>query len=220
MFIQLGDYEIEVLIERKNNKNIYFRFKEDGKLHVTANRFVSESAIKKMIIDNEKSLLKMYVQSEKRNEINNHFYYLGDPYTKVLEDSVKKVYMEDEYIYAKNDKMLDKWYKDECLKIFTERANRCLEMFNDIPSFQLKVRTMKTRWGSLSKKTDLQPAKVALNTLLICSSNNCIKQVIYHELCHLIHPNHGKGFYEIFGFFVPDWKTLKKELEYLFVIKD
>ena len=70
MLVQLGDYDIEVLIEKKNNKNVYFRFKEDGKLHVTANRFVSESAIKKMIKDNEKSLLKMYTQSEKRNEIN------------------------------------------------------------------------------------------------------------------------------------------------------
>ena len=53
---------------------------------------------------------------------NNHFYYLGDPYTKVIDDNVKKVYIEDEYIYTKNDKMLDKWYKEECLKIFTERG--------------------------------------------------------------------------------------------------
>ena len=49
MLVQLGDYNIEVLIEKKNNKNVYFRFKEDGKLHVTCGRFVSESAIKKMI---------------------------------------------------------------------------------------------------------------------------------------------------------------------------
>ena len=77
---------------------------------------------------------------------------------------------------------------------------------------------MKTRWGSLSKKTNLQPARMTLNTLLVCSNNNCIKQVIYHELCHLIHPNHEKCFYKTFEFFVPDWKTLKKELEGLFVV--
>ena len=78
---------------------------------------------------------------------------------------------------------------------------------------------MKTRWGSLSQNTRQIPAKMSLNTLLVCSNNNCIKQVIYHELCHLIHPNHGKGFYEIFEFFVPDWKILKKELEDLFIVK-
>ena len=56
MLVQLGEYEIDVLIEKKNNKNVYFRFKEDGKLHVTANRFVSEKSIIKMIKDNEQSL--------------------------------------------------------------------------------------------------------------------------------------------------------------------
>ena len=30
MLVQLGEYNIEVLIEKKNNKNVYFRFKEDG----------------------------------------------------------------------------------------------------------------------------------------------------------------------------------------------
>ena len=29
-----------------------------------------------------------------------------------------------------------------------------------------------------------------------------------------------QGFYETFEFFVPDWEVLKKELEYLFVVKN
>lgn len=78
---------------------------------------------------------------------------------------------------------------------------------------------METRWGSLSQKRDSEFSRMTLNTLLICSNNNCIKQVIYHELYHLIHPNHGKGFYECFEFFVPDWKFLKRELEDLFISK-
>ena len=109
-----------------------------------------------------------------------------------------------------------RWQKERAWEIFNELFEECWIHFSKYyPNHKkpfLSLRTIKTRWGSLSKKTDLQPAKVTLNTLLICSSNNCIKQVIYHELCHLIHPNHRKGFYEIFGFFVPDWKTLKKEL--------
>lgn len=208
MLVQLGDYDIEVLIEKKNNKNVYFRFKEDGKLHVTCGRFVSESAIKKMIKDNEKSLLKMYLQLEKRNEINNHFYYLGDPYTKVLDDNIKKVYIEDEYIYAKNDKMLDKWYKEECMKIFTERVNRCLEMFNDIPSFQLRVRSMKTRWGvnNVTKRI------ITLNSELLKKDVTLIDYVIIHEICHFYEANHSSRFWAQVEKRYPYYKLARKRL--------
>ena len=208
MLIQLGDYDIEVLIEKKNNKNVYFRFKEDGKLHVTCNRFVSEKAIIKMIKDNEKSLLKMYLQSEKRNENNNHFYYLGDPYTKVVDDNVKKVYMEDEYIYTKNDKMLDKWYKEECIKIFTDRVNRCLEMFNDVPSFDLKVRTMKTRWGvnNVTKRI------ITLNSELLKKDVTLIDYVIIHEICHFYEANHSSRFWSQVEKRYPYYKLARKRL--------
>ena len=54
MLVQLGDYEVPVEIEKKNNKNVYFRVKEDGTLYVTCNRFVSQRDINRMIKDNEK----------------------------------------------------------------------------------------------------------------------------------------------------------------------
>jgi predicted metal-dependent hydrolase len=209
MLVQLGEYEIDVLIEKKNNKNVYFRFKEDGKLHVTANRFVTEKSIIKMIKDNEKSLLKMYLQSEKRNENNNHFYYLGDPYTKVVDETIKKVYLEDEYIYTKNDKMLDKWYKDECIKIFTERVNRCLEMFNDVPEFSLKVRNMKTRWGvnNVTKKI------ITLNSELLKRDVTLIDYVIIHELCHFYEANHSSRFWKQVELRYPKYKEARKRMK-------
>jgi predicted metal-dependent hydrolase len=208
MLVQLGDYDIEVLIEKKNNKNVYFRFKEDGKLHVTCNRFVTESMVKKMIKENEKSLLKMYIHSEHRNEINNHFYYLGDPYTKVIDETVKKVYIEDDYIYTKNDKMLDKWYKEECLKIFTERVNRCLEMFNDVPEFSLKVRTMKTRWGvnNVTKRI------ITLNSELLKKDVTLIDYVIIHEICHFYEANHSSRFWAQVEKRYPYYKLARKRL--------
>ena len=208
MLVQLGDYNVEVLIEKKNNKNVYFRFKDDGKLHVTCNRFVTESAIKKMITENEKSLLKMYVQSEKKNEIKNHFYYLGEPYTKVFDDNVRKVYMEDGFLYAKNEKQLDKWYKDECMKMFTERVNRCLELFDDIPRFILKVRNMKTRWGvnNVTKKI------ITLNSELLKKDVTLIDYVIIHEICHFYEANHSSRFWAQVEKRYPYYKLARKRL--------
>ena len=78
---------------------------------------------------------------------------------------------------------------------------------------EVKVRKMKN-WGNCRKD-----GRITLNLNLAKKDPKCLEYVIIHELCHLIHPNNGKGFYEIFEFFVPDWKMLKKELEGLFVLK-
>ena len=166
--------------------------------------------------------------------VGETFYYRGKQYIlKSCDESVNKsaVYLSGNNLIiqtrAKTPEAFQntfvRWQKERAWEIFNELFEECWMHFsNYYPNHKkpiLTLRTMKTRWGSLSKKTNLRPARMTLNTLLICSSNNCIKQVIYHELCHLIHPNHGKGFYEIFEFFVPDWTILKKELECLFVIK-
>jgi predicted metal-dependent hydrolase len=42
--------------------------------------------------------------------------------------------------------------------------------------------------------------------------------VIIHELCHLIHPNHDKGFYRLMESITPDWRNRKERLE-LFGVK-
>ena len=59
MEVKLGEYVIDVDIVRKNNKNVYFRFKDDT-LVVTAHRLISEREIKRMIQENESSLLNMF----------------------------------------------------------------------------------------------------------------------------------------------------------------
>ena len=208
MLVQLDEYEIEVLIQKKNNKNIYFRFKEDGKLYVTCGLFVGESAIKKLIKENEKSLLKMYLQSENRNEKKQHFSYLGVPYTKVFDDNIKKVYMEEGYIYAKNEKMLDKWYKQECIKVFNDRVSKCLELFDDIPEFSLKFRSMKTRWGVNNVTNRI----ITLNSELLKKDVTLIDYVIIHEICHFYEANHSKRFWMQVEKRYPYYKLARKRL--------
>ena len=40
---------IPYIIEYKKNKNIYFRVKEDGIIHVSCNKYVSQSYIKNLL---------------------------------------------------------------------------------------------------------------------------------------------------------------------------
>lgn len=208
MVIQLGKYEVPLEIIRKKNKNIYFRFNEEGTLIVTCNRFVSEKELRNLIIQNEKSLLRMYEKYMKELEKAKQFYYLGKPYTLVYDEKVKEVEIKEDFIYAKDSKKLEQWQKKECLKIFEERINVLLQHFSNLPLFTLKIRKMKTRWGvnNVTKKI------ITLNSELLRKDVNLIDYVIIHELCHFYEANHSSKFWYQVSLRYPDYKMARKRL--------
>ena len=106
MEVQLGEYIFNLEIEKKNNKNIYFRFKDNNTLYVTCNRFISTKEVLKLIKQNEKSLLKMYKSYQIREENNKGFNYLGESYTIVYDESFKELKIEDNMVYVKNEKII------------------------------------------------------------------------------------------------------------------
>ena len=56
---------------------------------------------------------------------------------------------------------------------------------------RVTIRRQKTRWGSCSGKGNLN-----FNCLLIMTPPEVLDSVVVHELCHIIHPNHSKAFYD------------------------
>ena len=105
---------------------------------------------------------------------------------------------------------LERWYKKQAVRQFQEVFSLCCPLFEKQGFARpvLKIRTMKTRWGSLSGKGNL-----TLNTKLICAPRECIRYVLIHELCHLAHKNHGAGFYAMLDRMMPEWKQHKSRLE-------
>lgn len=101
-------------------------------------------------------------------------------------------------------------YRIEANRLFPEIVKSVL---TDKESFKfrvsaLKIRTMKSRWGSCSSK-----GVISLNTELIRLPQIYLEYVIIHELCHLRHHNHGAGFYELLSELFPCWKEARKELK-------
>jgi len=146
MQVAIKDLMVDVSIIYKNNKNIYFRF-NNNTLVVTCNRFVTQKYIKELIQKNEDSLYKMYKKTLKEVESDLYFNYLGDKYTIVYDNVTKNPYFEGDMIFAKDEKTLNKFYDKECLRIFGLEVERISKYFDNIPSFSLKIRKMKTRWG-------------------------------------------------------------------------
>ena len=58
----------------------------------------------------------------------------------------------------------------------------------------MSVRNFRSRWGSCDKK-----GRVIFNWNIIKAPHAIADYVVIHELCHLIHPNHSKEFWEVVG---------------------
>lgn len=209
MFVSLGNNKIEVIIIRKNNKNIYFRFTNDLKLQVTCNIFVSKKEIIKLIEKNESQLLKMYNSQITKNNNDAFFNYLGNKYIKVEDPTTKNIYFDDGYIYYPNEKKLNKFVKDECLRIFKIEIEKCKSYFNNLPDFCLKIRNMKTRWGVCNRRDNI----ITLNSELIKKDVDLIDYVIIHELCHFYEGNHSKKFWCLVSEYYPNYKEARKRLK-------
>ncbi len=107
-------------------------------------------------------------------------------------------------------KLLTDWYREKAVIHFEDTLKKILPLFAryDISEPELQIRHMPTRWGSCTTK-----GKVILNPELIKAPKGSIEYVIIHELCHLIHHNHTKAFYELQESIMPDWKKWKERLE-------
>lgn len=210
MKYKLDGEEYNVIIEKKNNKNLYIRVKEDLNIYVSANYFVTKKQIKDVLDNNYEYLTKMIEKRKHEIEKNNHIYYLGECYDLVISNLFKEVDLDKNKIYVPNSKVFEKWYKKEIKKVFTKHLELMYNLFEeDIPFPDLRIRTMKTRWGVCNVKSKT----VTLNSKLIEYNLEALDYVIVHELSHLVHCNHSKNFWNLVEKYIPNYKKIRKYLK-------
>ncbi len=160
---------------------------------------------------NYKPQIKEYVSGES-------FKYLGKNYRlKILQSENESVKLQRGYIqiFTKNKnnlgrkkRLLNNWYLLKAENYFKKIIAKYSSIVNvDIQN--IRIRQMKTRWGSCNSSK----LYINLNSELIKKPSYSIEYVIFHELAHLIHPNHSKEFYNYLSTYMPDWKKRKERLE-------
>lgn len=98
-------------------------------------------------------------------------------------------------------------HKGVAEKIVKER----LEYFNSTYHFsynKITVRNQKTRWGSCSRKGNLN-----FNYKIALLPEKLADYIIVHELCHLGEFNHSKKFWNLVEQTVPYYKNARAELQ-------
>lgn len=85
--------------------------------------------------------------------------------------------------------------KDTCQELATR---------NKFPLNKVYVRWTKSKWGSCSSLKN-----VSLSAYLLMAPLQVQEYIIFHELCHLLHPDHSPAFYDLLESYCPDWKEHK-----------
>ena len=210
MKFKLNDYIIEYEIIRKDNKNLYFRINENCKLIITAPRFITDMEVKNLITKNSSAILKMYEDALERSERNKLFWYLGKSYKVLFDNRVTEVTFDGDTITCHNEYALNKFYLDECNRVFNEEIDICKKCFSQLPEFTLRLRKMRTRWGVCNTRDKV----ITLNTELLKKEIPLIDYVIIHEMTHFFEPNHSKNFWNLVSMAIPDYKEKRKKLRY------
>ncbi len=73
---------------------------------------------------------------------------------------------------------------------------------------QVQIRGQKSRWGSCSSR-----GTISLNYNLLFLRPSVVRYLILHELCHTVHLNHSKRFYQLLAEFEPDYQKLRAEMK-------
>ncbi|MCP9882828.1 M48 family metallopeptidase [Cyanobium sp. Alchichica 3B3-8F6] len=135
------------------------------------------------------------------------FPYLGRHYRlKVQEGHQVGVYLSGGYLKAtirpsehgeqreaRIQQYLQSWYRTSALERLQEKTNRYAQQIGVSPT-GLSVRNFRSRWGSCDKR-----GQVVFNWNIIKAPHSIVDYVVIHELCHLIHPNHSKDFWQLVG---------------------
>ncbi|QPI06419.1 M48 family metallopeptidase [Campylobacter concisus] len=213
-----------VKIVRKDVKNITLKVRPNGEAILTTPKAASDEHIKFIIekrakwIAQKRAFFASFKTPQKEYVSGDDFKYLGRSYRlKVVQSKEERVKLQRGYLELfvkdKSDikrkrNLVYEWYNEKATLYFFN----ILQEFNKIVKQDIKsvkIRQMKTRWGSCNP----YKSYINLNIELIKKPRACIEYVVFHELVHLLYPDHSKKFYDYLTLYMPDWQKRKEILE-------
>ena len=212
--------DLVVMIKyRKNMKNIYLKVEKNADVVVSAPPRTPNYIIKKLIQENIDEIklrrnniltngytVKQYVTGEKHIIFGKEFVLeviLGN------KNVIKLSY--DKIILVIKDKDQD---RGQIVMSYLRKVlyNKALEFINryekimGVHAEQLRIKKMKTRWGTCN----IEAKRIWINYELIKYPIECLEHIVVHELTHLLETNHTPRFYALLGKYYPNFRENDK----------
>lgn len=214
-----------VKIIKKNVKNLTLRINSLGEVSLSVPLKFPDFLVQDFLNKKSSWIMKKLeiINSNKKNsfmyENGDELDFLGKKYTlKIHIGYFEKVeiFQNELVVSVTNDSFIDKqkilnaWYSKKAKEIFYP----IVFMYSRLIDKEVKavrIRKMNTRWGSCNHNKNY----INLNLEMVKKPIEFIEFVILHEVCHLVHPNHSKKFYDFLSSHMPDWRERAKKAKFL-----
>ena len=216
-----------VEVVRKRIKNLHLGVHPpDGRVRVTAPHRVSDNAVRLAVISkmewikrHQERIRAQPRQSPREMVSGESHYFLGQPCRlNVIEhggaakvewrgEGILDLYVRPGTNTCQRGQVLQRWYREQ-LKVLIPKL---LEKWQPVLGVRVTawgVKKMKTRWGSCS----IRAHRIWLNLELAKKPMHCLEYIVVHEMVHLLERRHNDRFKALLTGFVPNWKSLRQEL--------
>ena len=204
---------------RRKMKNIYLKVEKNADVVVSAPPRTPNYIIKKLVQENIDEIklrrtnilknghtVKNYVTGEK------HYVFGKELTLEVRLGDKNKVTLSNDKLYLS---VKDKYQDREQIVTRELRKvvyNKCLEFLNKYEKLmnvhveQLRIKKMKTRWGTCN----IEAKRIWINYELVKYPIECLEHTVVHELTHLLETNHTPRFYTLLGKYYPNYRENDK----------
>ena len=215
--LNIGAYTVSVT--RKHIKNLYLRVLPEG-IHVNAPVRTTDAEITRFVLSradwiaqqeskHARTVPRGYGDGEALpyfgKELTLRLFFCAGRTHIALRGDALELYIRQDAGEDARKKAVDAWYRAEVYAAAGAMLP-ALERTVGKRAGELKVRDMKTRWGTCNTKTGL----ITLNLRLVEKPAECLRYVLTHELCHLHEAGHGERFWRRMDVYYPDWKRVRK----------
>ena len=222
--ILLGDIPVEVV--RKNIKNLHLSVHPpDGKVRISAPTRMSLDTVRLFAttklgwIKKHQAKLRDQQREAPRDFVTREsHYYLGKRYllnvietsgrsTVVLKHDTIEMYVPKGATRRKKSVVMQEWYRARLKEIVPKYFAKWEPLMN-VNVAQFGIKRMKTKWGTCNR----QARRIWINLDLAKKPEELIEYIVVHEMAHILERNHGARFVALLDGFLPQWRSLKVEL--------
>ena len=225
--IDLGEITAEVV--QKDIKNIHLSvYPPNGRVKIAAPFRMDLETIRIFAISKLGWIKRQ--QTKLRNQEREAFrefisreshYYLGKRYLlKVIQGecrpsvAIKHDKLILQVMPATNTEqkqiLLQEWYREQ-LKALVPRYIAKWEKVMGVEVAEFGIKKMKTRWGTCNPEAK----RIWINLELAKKPLECLEYIVVHEMVHLLERTHNARFIAHMNNFLPQWRSLKEELNRL-----
>ncbi len=228
--IHVEDRLIDITLQRsrKRRRSVALSIHKDGQIFLKTPHHASTAELQRFVMSKSAWILaklrKFEFGQQKRQRPENTIRFMGLAYAMQIEKSPllrtngfcewtgNQLHIHIPINFSpKKEKaiiqsILENWYRKMAGEVFDARAKLYAAQLG-VRYQSIKLADPKTRWGSCDKQGRLMFSWRAVMVPL-----ELIDYLIVHELCHILHFDHSKAYWQTVESILPDYKIRRKQL--------